>query len=203
MCGARTPACCVHNRVNVSEILAEVLARVPTRHAGVRAPRLSGVPMDISISPATDLAASSFSLTQSHDRSAIPANESFHQAFQAASDKTDTPEKISGVAKQFEALMIGQMLKSAREASGGGWLGSEDDQDDHTGSLVMELGEQGLSQALAAHGGLGIAKMVTANLERGHAKTPSSDSETPSPAPASSLKRRETSTEPNTDLKRR
>lgn len=85
--------------------------------------------------------------------------------------------------------MIGQMLKSAREASGGGWLGNEDDQDDQTGSLVMELGEQGLSQAIAAHGGLGIAKMVTANLERGHskseasqAKTPSSDSEARPPA---------------------
>ena len=141
---------------------------------------------DFSISSATDLAASSFSLPQKR----APANETFHQAFQsAASDKTDTPEKISGVAKQFEALMIGQMLKSAREASGGGWLGDEDDKDDQTGSLVMELGEQGLSQAMAAHGGFGIAKMVTANLQRGaggHAKIPSSDSESPALSPASS-----------------
>jgi len=152
--------------------------------------------MDISISSATDLAASSFSLPQSHNSAIIPANESFHQAFQAASDKTDTPEKISGVAKQFEALMIGQILKSARESSGGGWLGNEDDKDDQTGSMVMELGEQGLSQALAAHGGLGIAKMVTANLER-HVKTPSSGSEPPLSVPPSS------STEPSMGLKRR
>jgi flagellar protein FlgJ len=96
----------------------------------------------------------------------IPENESFHQAFQSASGQTDTPEKIYGVAKQFEALMIGQMLKSAREASGGGWLGEEDDQEDQTGSLVMEMAEQGLSQALAARGGLGIAKMVTTNLSK-------------------------------------
>lgn len=153
--------------------------------------------MDISISSATDLAASSWTLPQSHDSAVIPANESFHQAFQAASDKTDSPEKISGVAKQFEALMIGQMLKSAREASGGGWLGDEDDKDDQTGSMVMELGEQGLAQAIAAHGGLGIAKMVTANLERGHAKTANSDSE--APPPPAPLK----STETNTGLKRR
>jgi len=146
--------------------------------------------MDISISTATDLAASSFSLPQSHDSALIPANETFHQAFQAASDKTVTPEKISGVAKQFEALMIGQILKSARESSGGGWLGDEDDKDDQTGSMVMELGEQGLSQALAANGGLGIAKMVTANLARGQAKTANSDSEPPSPA--SSLQSRQT-----------
>jgi len=86
--------------------------------------------MDISLSPGTDLAASSWTLPQSPNSAVIPANESFHQAFRSASDKaasdnTDTPEKISGVAKQFEALMIGQMLKSAREASGGGWLGNE------------------------------------------------------------------------------
>jgi Rod binding domain-containing protein len=145
---------------------------------------------DLSISSASDLAASSFSLSQKRDSATIPGNETFHQAFQsAASNKTDTPEKILGVAKQFEALMIGQMLKSAREANGGGWLGDEDDKDDHTGSLVMELGEQGLSQAMAAHGGLGLAKMVTAKLQRtsgGHAKTPSSDSESPALSPASS-----------------
>jgi flagellar protein FlgJ len=121
--------------------------------------------MDINISTATDLAASSWSAPQSNS-GIIPENESFHQAFQSASDQTDTPEKISGVAKQFEALMIGQMLKSAREASGGGWLGDEDDREDQTGSLVMEMAEQGLSQALAARGGLGIAKMVSTNLQR-------------------------------------
>jgi Rod binding domain-containing protein len=158
--------------------------------------------MDISISTATDLAASSFSLPQSRDSAAIPANETFHQAFQTASDKTDTPEKISSVAKQFEALMIGQILKSARESSGGGWLGDEDDKDDQTGSMVMELGEQGLSQALAAHGGLGIAKMVTANLARGQAKIASSDSQTPPPA-LSSKSRETKNSQTNAVLKAR
>lgn len=78
--------------------------------------------------------------------------------------------------------MIGQMLKAARESSGGGWLSDEDGQDDQTGSLVMEMAEQGFSQAIAARGGLGIANMVTAQIERGEAKTPSSDSAPPSPA---------------------
>jgi Rod binding domain-containing protein len=101
--------------------------------------------------------------------------ETFHQVLDAESSKQ--PDKLAEVSKQFEALMIGQMLKSARESSGGGWLGNEDDQDDQTGSLVMEMAEQGFSQAMAARGGLGIAKMVTANLEHGRSKTPSSDSE--------------------------
>jgi flagellar protein FlgJ len=137
--------------------------------------------MDIHLSSATALTGLLTPATPSNS-AVIPENETFHDAFKAASAETDTPEKISGVAKQFEALMIGQMLKSAREASGGGWLGNEDDQEDHTGSLVMEMAEQGFSQAIAARGGLGIAKMVTANLERGQSKTASSDSQAPPPA---------------------
>jgi Rod binding domain-containing protein len=101
--------------------------------------------------------------------------ETFHQALDAESSRQ--PDKIAEVSKQFEALMIGQMLKASRESSGGGWLGNEDDQDDQTGSLVMEMAEQGFSQAMAARGGLGIAKMVTANLEHGRSKTASSDAE--------------------------
>jgi flagellar protein FlgJ len=144
--------------------------------------------MDIHLSPATALAAFSPKPATPTDSAVISENETFHHALKSAAD---TPGKISGVAKQFEALMIGQMLKSARDASGGGWLGSDDDQDDQTGSLVMDMAEQGLSQAMAARGGLGIAKMVTANLERGQAKTASSDSEAPPPVST------------NTDLKRR
>lgn len=143
---------------------------------------------DIGISSAADLAASAWTLPHSSNNGVIPENESFHQAFESASSKTDSPEKISGVAKQFEALMIGQMLKAARESSGGGWLSDEDGQDDQTGSLVMEMAEQGFSQAIAARGGLGIANMVTAQIERGEAKTPSSDSTPPSPAPQSTGK---------------
>jgi len=153
--------------------------------------------MDISISSGADLAASSWTLPGSTKEAVIPENETFHQAFQDAG-QADTPGKILGVAKQFEALMIGQMLKSSREASGGGWLGNEDNQDDQTGSLVMEMAEQGLSQAIAAHGGLGIAKMVTANLERNGsnshgspARTASSDSPAPpTPSPNKGLKPR-------------
>jgi Rod binding domain-containing protein len=119
--------------------------------------------MDIQLSPAA-LTAIPRNHPAPSDGSVISENETFHSALKSASD---TPQKISGVAKQFEALMIEQILKSARDTSGGGWLGTDDNQDDQTGSLVMELAEQGLSQAMAARGGLGIAKMVTANLERG------------------------------------
>ena len=79
----------------------------------------------------------------------------------AASPK-DTPEKIRKAATDFEALLIAQMLKSAREA-GGGVTGDEDEEDE-TNSSVLELGEQQLAQVLANNGGLGIAKMVIAGM---------------------------------------
>jgi flagellar protein FlgJ len=144
--------------------------------------------MDISISSTADLAASSWALPHSPNSAAITEKESFQEAFQSASQshsalQKDSPEKISGVAKQFEALMIGQMLKSAREANGGGWLSDEDSQEDQTGSMVMEMAEQGFSQAIAARGGLGIANMVTKQIERSEPKTPSSDSTPPLAAP--------------------
>jgi Rod binding domain-containing protein len=139
--------------------------------------------MDIHLTPAALTAIPRTTATPS-DSALISENETFQQALTTASD---TPEKISGAAKQFEALMIGQILRSARESSGG-WLGDEDNQDDKSGSLVMDMAEQSFSQAMAARGGLGIAKMVTANLERS-AKTASSDSEAPPPSKNTDWKR--------------
>lgn len=74
----------------------------------------------------------------------------------------DTPGRISKAATDFEALLIAQLLKSARE-SGGGITGDSDEQDE-TNSTVVELGEQEMAQALANSGGLGLAKMVVAGL---------------------------------------
>jgi Rod binding domain-containing protein len=79
-----------------------------------------------------------------------------------SSSSKDTPEKIQKAAMDFEALLIAQMLKLARE-SGGGMTGDSDEQDE-TNSTMVELGEQQLAQALSASGGLGLAKMVVAGL---------------------------------------
>ena len=68
--------------------------------------------------------------------------------------------------------MIGQILKTARESSEG-WLGTGED---HAGELALEMAEQQFAQAMSARGGLGIAKLVTADLERGAAKASSSGS---------------------------
>lgn len=74
------------------------------------------------------------------------------------------PHTAVEAARQFEALLVGQMLKSAREAgSGEGWLGTGEDS---AGMPVMDFAEQQFAQLLTAGGGLGLAKMVTESLER-------------------------------------
>ena len=69
-------------------------------------------------------------------------------------------QKGVAAAKDFEALLIGQMLRSARE-EGSGWLGTDDDD---AGSAAFSLGEDQLAKAMAAGGGLGLAKVIAAGL---------------------------------------
>jgi Rod binding domain-containing protein len=73
------------------------------------------------------------------------------------------PAKIAQCAKDFEGLLITQMLRSAREAGGGGFTGDGDDENEANSTLV-EFGEQQLAQALANSGALGIGKIVEAGL---------------------------------------
>jgi Rod binding domain-containing protein len=95
--------------------------------------------------------------------SPAPSSSVYKAPDSKASDSKDTPEKIRKAATDFEALLIAQMLKSARE-SGGGMTGDADEQDE-TNSTLVELGEQQLAQALSSSGGLGIANMVIAGLK--------------------------------------
>jgi flagellar protein FlgJ len=74
----------------------------------------------------------------------------------------DDPARIQAAAKQFEALLIGQMLKSMNDSEGG-WLGTGDDQ---SASSAMEYGQEIFAQALANNGGLGLAAMVAHGLEK-------------------------------------
>ena len=68
--------------------------------------------------------------------------------------------KPAGAARQFEALLIAQMLKSARETSSG-WLGTGEDQ---AAEPAMALAEEHFAQALSASGGLGLARLIEKNL---------------------------------------
>ena len=69
--------------------------------------------------------------------------------------------KIVGAARDFEALLIGQILKSAH--SEGGWLGATDDD---AGEAAVGLGEEQLARTMANSGGLGLAKMIEKGIQR-------------------------------------
>ena len=67
---------------------------------------------------------------------------------------------LKDAAGKFEALLIGQMLKSARETDSGGWTGEAD----QAGSSIMDIAEQHLAELLGAKGSLGLAQLVVNQL---------------------------------------
>ena len=86
----------------------------------------------------------------------------------AASAAAGTKQsKIADAARQFEALLIGQMLKSVREGSEDGWLGGGADS---SAESAFGIAENQFAQTIAAHGGFGLAKTVQRALEKEGAK---------------------------------
>jgi Rod binding domain-containing protein len=81
--------------------------------------------------------------------------------------------KIATAASQFEALLIGEMLKSEREASDDGWLGGGSDS---SAESAFGIAESKLAQTIADHGGLGLAKTIRHALETSEPATPSAKS---------------------------
>ncbi len=73
------------------------------------------------------------------------------------------PSKIAAAATQFEALLIGEMLKSVREASDDGWLGGGSDS---SAESAFGIAENQLAQTISAKGGFGLAKTIQHSLEK-------------------------------------
>lgn len=74
----------------------------------------------------------------------------------------DDPAKVLDAAHQFEALLMGQMMKSMRESEGG-WMGTDEDD---ASSSAMEYAQEMFAQSMAAGGGLGLAALVAKGLTR-------------------------------------
>lgn len=70
----------------------------------------------------------------------------------------DAPAKVRDAAQQFEALLIGQILRAARDS--GGWLGSADASSD----CALEYAEQQLALVMARRGGLGLTDVIARGL---------------------------------------
>jgi peptidoglycan hydrolase FlgJ len=84
------------------------------------------------------------------------------QSTQVASRKPDDPTRIHEAAQQFEALLIGQMLRSVRE-SGGNWLNTGNDS---SGDCATDFAEQQFATTMSKQGGLGLATLISTGLTR-------------------------------------
>ncbi len=71
------------------------------------------------------------------------------------------PAKIRDAAQQFEALLLGQILRSVRAS--GGWLGSGSDS---SSDCATSLAEEHFAAMLAQQGGLGLADLIAEGLRR-------------------------------------
>jgi flagellar protein FlgJ len=73
----------------------------------------------------------------------------------------DTPERVRDAAQQFEAVLLGQILRTVREAGGGGFMGEKDSSSD----CALEFAEQQFATVMARSGGLGLATLIIQGLE--------------------------------------
>jgi Rod binding domain-containing protein len=78
----------------------------------------------------------------------------------APTSSSPETQKRTQAAKDFEALLIGQMLQSMRE-EGSSWLGTGDDS---ASDAAFGLGEQELARAIADGGGLGLSSLISSGL---------------------------------------
>ena len=77
------------------------------------------------------------------------------------------PQKVHDAAEQFEALLMGQILRSARQG-GSGWLGSGEDS---SAECATDFAEQQFAAVLSKQGGLGLANLITQGLTANQTST--------------------------------
>lgn len=84
-----------------------------------------------------------------------------------------SPEKLHTIAQQFEALLIGEMLKTTREAAK---ESSGEEDSDAGGDSAMDMAQTQFAQSLAMQGGLGLSHLIETGLaqDSGHQKVKTS-----------------------------
>lgn len=66
----------------------------------------------------------------------------------------------SGAGKDFEALLIGQMMRSIRE-EGSGWMGTGEDK---ASDAAFGMAENEFARAMSGSGGFGLSKIIEKGL---------------------------------------
>ena len=77
-------------------------------------------------------------------------------------DAAPDMEKLrrTGAGKDFEALLIGQMMRSIRE-DGSGWMGTGEDK---ASDAAFGMAENEFARAMSDSGGFGLSKMIEKGL---------------------------------------
>jgi len=73
----------------------------------------------------------------------------------------DSRDKVKSAASDFEALLLTQMMKSARETASSSLPGTDETE---SCDSIMDFAEQQFGAIMARAGGLGIAKLVVSGL---------------------------------------
>jgi Rod binding domain-containing protein len=88
------------------------------------------------------------------------------RANQLASGSPEDRTKIHKAGQDFESLLLGQWLQQAEDSFGKLPGGDEDEGEDSGSSSMQGIAMQSLGQAMTASGGIGISRMITAQLEQ-------------------------------------
>lgn len=78
-----------------------------------------------------------------------------------------SPEKTAAAARDFEALLVSELLRASHMSGSAAWLGGEDS----TADSAFGLAEEQFARALAQGGGLGIARLVIKGLDSTHSSS--------------------------------
>src|SRR5437763_16745759 len=93
----------------------------------------------------------------------VSSNLSALAPLAGTTNATAKSSKIHDAAQQFEALLVGEMLKSARE--GGSW-GLTDEESDPGQDTFSGMAESQFANALAKSGGLGLSRVVEQSVSQ-------------------------------------
>jgi len=91
---------------------------------------------------------------------------------EASTSSTAAPEnrRLKQAATDFEGLLVAQLLRHARQAGDGGWMGAGEDKSSES---MMELAEESLARMMASQGCLGLASLMRQGVaqQEAHAAT--------------------------------
>jgi len=79
-----------------------------------------------------------------------------------------TPKNAEEAARQFEGLLIAQMLRSARESASD----SQGEDGDSESSTMFDLSDQQFAQMLAQKGGLNLSRLILDGLKTPGGRVP-------------------------------